>query len=228
MRRFFVSSLPTQHHPHCILTPSETHHLFRVVKIAIGEAIVLFDGKGSACIAHLVNTQHQQAVVEWKETIEEESRLHEVWLYVSVLKEQAWSTSLRMATELGVHHIVPIVSNNTIVRKEKRERWQSIILASAKQSGRNKLPMLHTMISFSDIASCCISARYILSPSPSNIPSLLPIASDTALCIGPEGGFTQEEITKATQHGWVATGLGEKVLRADTAVVAALSLFLFS
>lgn len=226
MRRFFVSSLPCAREPLCWLNEKESHHLFRVVKIAKGEEIELFDGKGSACVAVLVETREQRAQVRWVRDGRVDTTQHEVWLCISVLKQQAWSTALRMATELGVHHIVPVLCARTIVRKEKRERWEKIILAAVKQCGRTTIPILHPMQSFDGMQQICVPNRLILVPS-AHVPSNVSGLGDTALCIGPEGGFSGEEIQKATQNGWVACGLGSTILRADTATASALSLFLF-
>ena len=229
MRRFFVSVLPSSSQPLCLLDEKESHHLFRVVKIAKGEEIELFDGKGSACVAMLVETKDQRAQVRWICDLTVDIAQDEVWLFLSVLKQQAWSTALRMATELGVHHIVPVLSTRTIARKEKKERWESIILAAVKQCGRTTIPILHPMQSFDQICleNHSIPNRLILVPSAHSL-SAFSGSGDTALCIGPEGGFSSAEIQKATQHGWVACGLGNTVLRADTATVSALSLFLLA
>ena len=229
MRRFFVSALPYSDEPFCLLSEKESHHLFRVVKIAKGEEVELFDGKGSACVAVLVETKDQLAQVRWLRDLNLEKPKDEVWLFLSVLKQQAWSTALRMATELGVAHIVPVLSARTIVRKEKKERWESIILAAVKQCGRTTIPTLHPMQSFDHLCHeyDSIPNRLILVPSVQSL-SDSSISGDMALCIGPEGGFSVDEIQKATQNGWVACGLGDTVLRADTATAAALSLFLFT
>lgn len=228
MRRFFVSQLPTEQEPQCRLNEKESHHLFRVVKIAKGEEIELFDGHGAACVAILMHTKDQYAQVQWVRTLHMEMKEDEYWLFLCVLKQQAWSTSLRMATELGVHHIVPVLSQRSIARKEKRERWESIILAAVKQCGRSVLPTLHPMRSFDQMcATHSIPNRLVLVPNAAPLKGASRLG-DTALCIGPEGGFSQSEIDKATQKGWVATGLGNNILRADTAVVSALSLLLFS
>ena len=229
MRRFFVSDLPNAYKPLCLLDEKESHHLFRVVKIAKGEEIALFDGKGGGCVAVLVETKEQRAQVRWVRDVRTEKVQKEVWLFLSVLKQQAWSTALRMATELGVQHIVPVLSARTIARKEKKDRWESIILAAVKQCGRTTIPTLHPMQSLDQICldHTSIPNRLILVPSAHSL-SDFSGCGDIALLIGPEGGFSSQEIQKATQNGWVACGLGHTVLRADTATVSALSLFLLS
>ena len=229
MRRFFVSSLPHSDEPLCLLSEKESHHLFRVVKIAKGEEIELFDGRGGGCVAALVETKDQLAHVRWLRDLNLEKPKDEVWLFLSALKQQAWSTALRMATELGVAHIVPVLSARTIVRKEKKERWESIILAAVKQCGRTTIPTLHPMQSFDQVCReyAFIRNRLILVPSVQDLGDSL-VSGDMALCIGPEGGFSVDEIQKATQNGWVACGLGDTILRADTATAAALSLFLLT
>ena len=227
MRRFFVSSLPHSIDPFCWLNEKESHHLFRVVKIAKGEEIVLFDGKGSACVAVLVETKEQLAQVCWVRDVHSEKQPDEIWLFISVLKQQAWSTALRMATEIGVHHVVPVLCERTIARKEKRERWESIILAAVKQCGRLTIPELHPILTFDMIGRYSIPNQLILLPYAPPI-SDISVSGETALCIGPEGGFSEKEILHATQNGWEPCGLGHPILRADTATAAALSLFFHS
>jgi 16S rRNA (uracil1498-N3)-methyltransferase len=228
MRRFFVSLLPNAQEPRCLLNEQESHHLFRVVKISQGEEIELFDGSGSTCVAILVHTKDRQAQVQWIRDLHAEIDEQELWIFLCILKQQAWSTSLRMATELGVHHIVPVLSQRSVARKEKRTRWESIVLAAVKQSGRSVIPTLHPMISFADMCEeKTMINRLLLVPDSPSFSSSSSVG-DTALCIGPEGGLSQKEIQKATQKGWVARGLGKTILRADTATVSALSLLLFS
>ena len=205
MRRFFVSDLPNAYKPLCLLDEKESHHLFRVVKIAKGEEIALFDGKGGGCVAVLVETKEQRAQVRWVRDVRTEKVQKEVWLFLSVLKQQAWSTALRMATELGVQHIVPVLSARTIARKEKKDRWESIILAAVKQCGRTTIPTLHPMQSLDQICLEHISIpnRLILVPSAHSL-SDYSGCGDVALLIGPEGGFSSQEIQKATHPFWVA------------------------
>jgi|GEM_PF-1053488 len=228
MRRFFVSPLPHVLKPLCTLSKEESHHVFRVVKIAKGEEVVLFDGQGKSCIAILKGTQDQHAQMQWVRDLEEACTQKQLWLYLCTLKQQAWSTSLRMATELGVHHIVPVLSERSIVRKEKHDRWNNIILAAAKQSGRSLIPNLHSMMTFSEVCTQKHAAcRYVLSPGESSS-EITAITQTTMLCIGPEGGFSKKEILLARQEDWKICGLNSAVLRADTAVAASLSLLLLS
>ena len=228
MRRFFVSSLPTAQSPLCFLNKEESRHMFRVVKIAKGEEVVLFNGKGQSCVAILQGTKAQQAQMLWQHDLGEETAGVELWLYLCLLKQQAWSTALRMATELGVSHIVPVLSTRSINRKEKPERWQSIILAATKQCGRATIPTLHPMLSFAKACTTkTIKQRHLLSPGEDQ-QELSSIREDTILCIGPEGGFTEQEILLAIQEDWNICGIQSAVLRADTAVAVSVSLLLLA
>ena len=228
MRRFFVSALPTAQSPLCFLNKEESRHMFRVVKIAKGEEVVLFNGEGQSCVAMLQGTQAQLAQMLWKYDLVEEAAGVELWLYLCLLKQQAWSTALRMATELGVSHIVPVLSTRSINRKEKPERWQSIVLAATKQCGRATIPVLHPMLQFADACTKKnIKQRYLLSPGEDQ-QELSSIREDTILCIGPEGGFSEKEVLLATQEDWEICGIQGAVLRADTAVAASVSLLLLS
>ena len=136
MRRFFRTQLPSCAVPLCTLSADESHHIFRVNKIAQQEEFVLFDGKGNSCVVVLEQTLQQRVIARWKRDLPTDHHHQQSWLCISLLKQQAWSTSLRMATELGVSHIVPVCAQRCIQRQDKKERWKKIILAAAKQSGR--------------------------------------------------------------------------------------------
>ncbi|MEC7984095.1 MAG: RsmE family RNA methyltransferase [Myxococcota bacterium] len=226
MRRFFVETLPTAASPMCRLSKSETHHLFRVVKIAQGEEVELFDGMGGGCIAVLHHTRGEEALLEWvrgsQETMEPT-----LWLYLSLLKQQAWSTALRMVVEAGVSDIVPVCTAHSIAKHEKRERWEKIIFAATKQSGRKSIPNLHRMCVPQQVYTAhSQKVRYILSPTVTEQSSSKP--DDVALWIGPEGGFSSQEFQAARDGGWIPMGLGRNTLRADTAAIVAVSHFLCS
>ena len=227
MRRFFQEVLPSQQQPLCFLGEQESHHIFRVIKLAKGEELILFNGKGESCLATLEHTQNHRVCVRWKEDLVTEEQGAALWLCLSLLKQQAWSTALRMATELGVHHIVPVCAQRSIVRQEKRERWNKILLAASKQCGRTQIPMLHSMCRMQDLKEVIpCSSRYVLLPKKETL--VQRIQEESALLIGPEGGFTPKEEEALQNQGWLQRSLSAPVLRADTAVCAAVSLCLLS
>ena len=227
MRRFFRAELPCAAEPLCSLSSDESHHIFRVNKIAQQEEFILFNGRGESCVVILEQTIQQHVIARWQRELPKVEQEKQLWLCLSLLKQQAWSTALRMATELGVTHIVPIRAQRSIQRQAKKERWHKIILSAVKQSGRTLLPQLHDVHSIEE-----------LSFLPTRIPSTVlcphtPVRLQTcdrenALLIGPEGGLTEGEYALLEAQGWTRSTLSSPILRADTAVAAALAVRILS
>ena len=132
------------------------------------------------------------------------------------------SIALRMATELGVAHILPVLCERSVARGEKKQRWETILRSSAAQCGRVTLPVLHPMgdVETALHQSRLIPNRHVLVRGAEG--RLLP-STQVAVWVGPEGGLSASEIAKALDLGWTESSLGNSVLRADTAVAAALS-----
>ena len=227
MRRFFRDMLPNAAQPLCTLSSDESHHIFRVNKIAQQEEFVLFNGQGDSCVVMLAHTVQQHVVARWQRDLPKEAPQRELWLCLCLLKQQAWSTALRMATELGVTHIVPIRAQHSIQRQEKKERWMKIILSAAKQSGRTVLPILHDVHPMHDLSFLPEKMPSVVLCPQSSQP-LRACYQENAILIGPEGGYTEKERTMLAEQGWEKATLPSPVLRADTAVAAALSVRLLS
>ena len=227
MRRFFREILPNRANPVCTLGTDESHHIFRVNKIAQQEEFTLFDGQGKSCVVILEKTIQQRVVARWQRDLPVEHHQKQVWLCLSLLKQQAWSTSLRMATELGATNIVPVCAQRSVQRQEKNDRWKKIILSAAKQSGRTILPTLHRVHQITDLSFIPEQMpAAVLCPNTARV--LKGCSKENALLIGPEGGWTSKERDVFTSQGWTEASLPSPVLRADTAVVAALAVRLLS
>ncbi len=155
----------------------------------------------------------------------------------SILKGERMDWAIQKSTELGVDSIVPLVSEQTIVRPNReradaqQERWQRIALEAAQQSERWNVPIVGTSASATEFFAAPAKAalKLILSERETGqglaaiaLPSS---ATDTiALAVGPEGGWRDEELAQARAHGFLAVTLGTRILRAETAALAAVSI----
>ncbi len=218
MRRFLANDIPAVGE-FLTLDSAGSHHVLRVTGIAPGEVVELFDGAGGSCRAELISVEDGEArlrVVEHLDPVAVERR---IVLILSQLRASAMDGVLRMATELGVSHIQVIQTERCVAQGDKRERWNRIVTAAAGQCGRSDVPFVPTPIDFESALSEGAGERFICVPGADVVETP---SGDVSLLVGPEGGFTADEVSQAEASGWVAAGLGRTVLRADTAAVSAI------
>lgn len=223
MRRFFSERLPNPNEM-VLLKEEVSHHLLRVVGIAPNEKVELFDGRGNACVAALSFVKKGRALMKWCSKVSIGHNLPVVWVGLALTKKDAFSTALRMLTEIGVSHIVPIQAERSIMKGNKMDRWQKIVSSAVGQSKQAFLPKIHPLqfwdsgLEFLDK----IPNKWLLHPSGSNT-KLRKSLEETAILIGPEGGFSEKEVSKAIEKGWTPASLSPNILRADTAAIVAVS-----
>lgn len=177
-----------------------------------------------------------------------------VHLYPALIRSERFEWMLEKATELGVCSIHPIFSKRSVVKfapsdfERKRSRWKKIALAAAKQSGRKELPRIFFPLNFNDAIQQCkreiapVECSALAEPRLAGFHrvnlilweseeenNLFEFLTDLPLIavnlfVGPEGGFTIEEVTLAKKAGFQSVRIGENILRAETATIAAVSL----
>ena len=207
------------------------HHATRVLRLAVGAAVTLFDGTGGEYAATLVRADKRGATVRVERflPIERES-LYAVTLAQAIAASDAMDSALRKATELGVAAIQPIVTARSAPlpdgeRGEKRvAHWRHVAAAAAEQSGRNRIPEIAAPRSFAEwVAEWTGSGVVFLPDAPHPLGAVARPAPPLAVVIGPEGGLDPRESAAATARGFTAVRLGPRVLRVDTAVAAAIA-----
>ena len=220
MRRFLCERLPAPEEPRR-LSAAASHHLLRVAGIAPGEPVELFDGRGAACRAVLLSVSEGQAEMGFLEAVSRPERPTR-WLLMGLTKGPAFDVVVRMATELGVDHVWPVLLKRSVARGDRRARWARIAASAAAQSGRDTLPDIAVPVSLEDAMAALPDgiARVV------GVPGALtaaPAAGPAALLLGPEGGLTGAEVALALAAGFTPVGLGPLVLRAETAAAAGLA-----
>jgi 16S rRNA (uracil1498-N3)-methyltransferase len=226
------------------LEGSLVHQLGRVLRMQPDDRIVVLDDSGwemEVALVHVGPDRVLGHVVE-KRLAQGEPRT-KISLYQSVLKGQRFEFVLQKCTELGVVEFIPVIASRCIASglddvSRKAERWQRIILEAAEQSGRGRLPRLRAALM---LARACGRAKRLggLSLIPweeekqTSLRQALYRDEDDGprgarpfsinLFIGPEGGFAAEEIEAARGYGLIPVSLGPRVLRAETAGLAAVS-----
>jgi|YNPNPStandDraft_1061719.scaffolds.fasta_scaffold08001_3 16S rRNA (uracil1498-N3)-methyltransferase len=244
MHRFFVAPEALAQQP-VVLTGDQARQIHRVLRLRAGARVILLDGTGWAHEA-LVLTSHAERVTlettsRWR--LASEPRLH-ITLFQAVLKGDRFSWVLQKGTEVGISRFVPMVCERNVVSDlaavaAKRARWERIVREAAEQSGRARLPELAPPRPF--------AAALLAEPSTADSTlRLIPWEGERArslrgalqscnladvsgieLFVGPEGGFSAEEVRQAERQGVVPVSLGPRILRAETAGLVAAALILY-
>ncbi len=216
------------------LQGSEFRHLQRVLRLREGDAVTLFDDAGIEHEGVIVALSPRVATVRITASAApaRESPLS-VTLFQGVPKGRKMDLIVEKATELGVTKVVPFVSAfgtaSVGATHGKRERWERIALAAAKQSGRTTIPAIGDALTFPEVVTAAAGMDHALlffeQAAPAPFPAGTPGATATgAVIVGPEGGFSSEEASRALNAGLVVCGLGPRVLRTETAAIVALAL----
>ena len=218
------------------LTAEAAHHAFTVLRLKEGAPLIVFNGEGGEYTATIISASKKSVVIQTDNfnPTDNESPLR-THLAIGISKGERFDLVLQKATELGVSAITPLITERTEVRlnqerqDKKQQHWQNIIINACEQSYRNRLPKLNTPIEFSTLLTKEASERKLIlhPPKESNAQQLVLDKSNkpksVCLLVGPEGGFSDHEVSLATKHHFTALTLGPRVLRTETAPLAALS-----
>ena len=218
---------------HAALTGEHAHHLVRVLRASIGQEFDIATENAVRCarITHLSEDR-----VEFDLGEEVSSReLAEITLLLAVFKFDRMEWAIEKCTELGVARILPMIAQRTdkhlaAAATKRVERWQRIALQAAEQSRRATPPEIAAPLKFSDALKFQAPLRIVLAESEEQVllrdvvkPLTKHDAADAkiALAIGPEGGWTEDELQSFRKAGWISSSLGSTILRAETAAIAA-------
>ena len=209
-------------------------HVARVLRLDRGHPLRLFDGSGDeydAELASLAKRSVTARVLESAAAEDRESPLR-ITLAQGIARGEKMDWILQKATELGVAHIVPIVTDRTEVKldAERAERrvahWEAVIASACEQCGRTRLPDIAEPMKLSDWAASLGGAeglRLALDPGGDRTPRDLPPATRAMLAVGPEGGLSQHDLATLHAAGFEGLKLGPRILRTETAGLAALA-----
>lgn len=205
-------------------------HLVRVLRMQAGDAFILFNGDGGEYGAQLVAAGKREAVVRIGARREPatESPLH-THLGQVLSKGDRMEYAVQKAAELGASEITLLTSTRCDVKldgerfEKKREHLQMVAVAACEQSGRVRVPAVHAPMDTGKwLAKAEAELKLVLHPG-GGAQTLPATCRRVALLAGPEGGLTEAEVDAARQHGFLALALGPRVLRTETAPVAALA-----
>lgn len=228
-RRFFVDAFDAGR---AVLAGDAAHHLGRVLRAEPGQLYELSDGT-SVWLGKIEFAAKDEIRFSLVEALPVRTSLLDKTLLLAVVKFDAFEWALEKATELGVNRIVPLAAARSekgllTAAGKRAERWKKILFESAQQSRRVRLPVIEPVATPREAFAAAKSDLKILLSERADARSLRKVlagqsAESVILAIGPEGGWTDEELAAAQKKGFEAASLGNLILRTETAVTACLA-----
>lgn len=214
------------------LSSTRSHYLVNVLRVQTKQSITLFNGNGGEYHSVVVNVTRKQVQLRAEEFYPKsvESPIN-IELAQSISRGERMDFVMQKAVELGVTSITPLFTERCEVklnsqRLQKRlEHWQNIVIGAAEQSGRCKLPKLHSPLSLNHwLAIPKTGTTLVCDPLSKKLLSAIKTSDSAHLLLGPEGGLTIQEVHAANTAGFTSLSLGPRILRTETAALAALAL----
>ncbi|WP_419419743.1 16S rRNA (uracil(1498)-N(3))-methyltransferase [Legionella sp. D16C41] len=207
-------------------------HVSLVLRKQIGDILTLFPGNNYEFDAEIIKVAKKKVSVTilTKRVVDRESpcQLH---LAQAISKGERMEIVVQKAVELGVASITPLITERCVIKldkdrfEKKRQQWQAIAIAACEQSGRNKVPQIKPVLTLEQYLDQPLPAlNFVLDPKAChNWKSIKPSVTEIGLIIGPEGGFSQGELTSLIEKEFSPLSLGPRILRTETAAIVALS-----
>ncbi len=227
MQRYFAKNEKLE------LQDTDIHHIKNVMRMSINDKIeIIYNKKIYLCLIESINPFQIKIVDNYQE---ERNLDIELTIAIALVTEQKFDLILQKLTELGVHKIIPLRTERSIVKitndkvDKKIKRWNSICKEASEQSKRNDIPTIKNIHKIEDLVKIEADLKLVLDTKENfktikNVLHNHPTCDKIIIVIGPEGGITKEEITYLHKHGYQSVSLGENILRSETAAIAALSM----
>ncbi len=212
------------------LSERAANHLVKVLRHRVGDRVTLFDGKGREATAEIVTAHRRHGcsvrVIETAE-VSRESPLT-IELLPGLSRGDKMDLVIQKAVELGVAVIRPIITRRSEVRPDKRAasrlaRWQEIVIGACEQSGRAHLPEIHAPIAIDEIVTGFLTRVVLVPESTAGLADCRPSDNKISIAIGPEGGFSGEDLALLERNKFMSVRFGPRILRTETAGIAAVS-----
>jgi 16S rRNA (uracil1498-N3)-methyltransferase len=228
--RIFVE-MPLSKEELVTLPPAQSRHLAQVLRLRAGDPLILFNGDGRDFPSRLVIPAKDSLQAEVRDATQFElpTRL-KIHLAIGISKGERMDLVIQKAVELGVTRISPLFTKRSLVRlgadrlQRRRQHWRGVLVAACEQSGRRRLPELADGVSFAHwVAQTHPCPLFLDHRSETALPQLAAPPGALTLLAGPEGGLTPEERSLAERQGFAGVRLGPRILRTETAPLAALA-----
>ena len=214
------------------LPEPQSHYLGKVLRVQPGQWIQIFNGTGGCYEAEITSVQKRSVSVVPRQFIPDGPDTSiRINLAQGISRGRHMDYTIQKAVELGVNRIIPLITgfSNVHLSAERSEsrlsHWRGVVIAACEQSGRNIIPELMAPLSFDDwLANMSGAPVILLHPDAAgSLSAITPQPAELTIVSGPEGGFSEDEVAMAKQKGCVAVKLGPRILRTETAAIAAIS-----
>ena len=211
------------------LDKKDFHHEINVLRKKEGDKFIVFDGKGSSGLAQVFKLDKKSFEIKILEVLPTEHRSGiDINLGQALIKNNPFQFSVQKATELGVKEFSPLLTERISIKRQDYnhliEKCYQTAQGACEQCGENWLPLINSPQKVENWASASKAAtKIVLFPGADKKLTDRDIKESVALAIGPEGDFTEQEIKTLTEFGFVPVTIGNRILRAETATIAAIS-----
>jgi len=217
-----------------VLRDEAHHHLARVLRVRVGDEVTLFDGSGREAEARVTRVWPGEILVQVGGVRVVKRAPMSATLVLGLLKGEKMDWVVQKATELGVARICPVSCAHAVVKLQgerqgtRHARWEKIAAEAARQSGRTDVPEIREISDVTEALAAGQGFRVLFHEGErdQSLRRLIPAEppADVTVAVGPEGGFAPAEIVAARAAGFAICGLGPRILRAETAAIAAVTL----
>ena len=224
-----------------LITGSDVNHIRNVLRMKPGEKVRISTRAGANYLCSITQVEEMSVAVQILETMAGTELPNRIVLFQGLPKADKMELIIQKAVELGAAEIVPVSMKNCVVKldakkaENKVKRWQQIAESAAKQSKRSLIPAVHEVLSYREAVAYAAECDVRLVPyeneqgmagTKTMIEAIVP-GESIAVFIGPEGGFDESEIAEARDAGMKTISLGNRILRTETAGLAALSILMY-
>lgn len=221
--RYFASDINVDQSEY-LLTGPEAHHLVQVCRAHSGTEVILFNGKGLRANAVVAHPSKREALLEIRD-YDQSKPLPSRTIAAAIPKGDRALTMIEKCTELGVTRFIPLITERsvTLPREGKLDRFERAVIEACKQCGRDEVMIIDTPLRWEDCVQGEAGCRWMFDVSGGPI-DRESIEWPQSVAIGPEGGWTENEVNFARERGWQIVRLPGAILRVETAAIAAASL----
>lgn len=241
MQHFFVTPAQVKGE-YIYIEGSDVNHIKNVLRMKIGEEVQISDGNNQKYLCAIESMSAEEVCLIIKENMIADNELpSKIYLFQGLPKSDKMELIVQKAVELGAYEIIPVATKRAVVKLDEKkaskkvERWNSIAESGAKQSGRNRIPAVKSVLTFKEAIRYAKELDVVLIPyelaegmqETKNIISDIQPGQSIGVFIGPEGGFETEEVEFAMEQGAKPITLGKRILRTETAGLTTLSILMY-
>jgi 16S rRNA (uracil1498-N3)-methyltransferase len=209
------------------LDAGQANYLGNVMRLGVGAELLVFDGRSGEWLARISDAAKKRMTLRVERRTREPETVPDVWLAFAPVKRAQTDWLIEKATELGVARLIPVMTQRTVAERVKLERLEAIAIEAAEQCGRTVVPEIAEPVTLKQLLNASARTLYFADEGGGE-PVAAAVKPGPALILtGPEGGFTDEEraLVRAAENA-VPISLGPRILRAETAALAALSAYM--